>query len=245
MTGVAAVDAHGRRVQAMFTDIAPGYDRANRIMSMGTDVRWRRRAVTGLLPGPRSAGRGRVLDLCAGTLDATVEIHRQYPQASIVAGDFSAAMLAAGEKRLPSTARSKVQTLEVDAHELPFEDDTFDAAFCAFGMRNLSDVPRALGELARCLRPGANLTVLEFFRPEGAAARTFHAVYNNTVLPAVGWACTGNLAAYRYLPQSMSRFSSVAHFAELMRAAGFTTPTSQALTLGVASIVRAQAGRSA
>src|SRR5690606_29588989 len=79
--GIAPLDAHGAKVQAMFTDIAPGYDRANRLMSMGIDVRWRRQAVSKLLPAGADPDAARILDLCAGTLDSSLEIHRRYPNA--------------------------------------------------------------------------------------------------------------------------------------------------------------------
>jgi ubiquinone/menaquinone biosynthesis methyltransferase len=238
---VEAIDAHGRRVQAMFSDIAPGYDRANRLMSLGIDVRWRRRAVERLFSDHPSAGEdARVLDLCAGTLDSTLEIHRRWPRARITAGDFSEGMLRAGERRLRGTARAMVTTKQMDAHALPLPAASLDAAFCAFGLRNVSDLPRALSELARCMRGGGRLVILEFFRPERMAARAFHRMYNNTVLPAVGWACTGNLDAYRYLPQSISAFDRVEDFAEALRNAGFEAVATESLTLGVASIVHAQ-----
>ena len=106
---ISAIDEHGKRVQAMFSDIAPGYDRANRIMSMGTDVRWRRRAIRGLLA--RGPDHAHVLDLCAGTLDASMEVLHHYPNATVTAGDFSAGMLAAG--------RCGCQLLSRHRHSVP------------------------------------------------------------------------------------------------------------------------------
>ena len=236
---IRAVDDHGRRVQAMFSDIAPGYDRANRIMSLGSDRRWRRRAVEGLLRDEDAAG-ARVLDLCAGTLDSTREIAHRFERATVVAGDFSAGMLEAGSRALDDELRARVETQQMDAHALPLADRSLDAAFCAFGMRNLSDVPRALAELHRCLRPDARLVVLEFFRPRGAAARTVQALYNHTVLPAVGWACTGNLEAYRYLPRSIDAFDDIPQFSTALDTAGFEVEGVESLALGVVSIVRAR-----
>lgn len=233
---VAAIDDHGRRVQAMFSDIAPGYDLANRVMSMGTDVRWRRRAVDGLLPDD-TKGKPRILDLCAGTLDSSVEIHRRFPEADIVAGDFSAGMLEKGRARLSGAAAERITAKHMDAHEIPEPDGSFDAVFVAFGVRNLSDQPRAAQEMARVLRPGGRLTVLEFFRPEAVVTRFFHGIYNRTVLPLVGWACTGNLGAYLYLPRSMGGFMPLDEYQDLLRRSGFSTVNADPLTLGVASIV--------
>jgi demethylmenaquinone methyltransferase / 2-methoxy-6-polyprenyl-1,4-benzoquinol methylase len=238
---VDAIDEHGRRVQAMFSDIAPGYDRANRLMSLGTDVRWRRRAVATVLPAD-AGERPRILDLCAGTLDSSFEIHRAHPHADVVGGDFSTGMLAAGRRRLAregASAAERITPKHMDAHEIPEPHASFDAAFVAFGVRNLSDQPRAAREMARVLRPGGKLTVLEFFRPTAATTRVFHGIYNRTVLPLVGWACTGNLDAYLYLPRSMGGFLSVDEYVALLRASGFSRVEHQTLTFGVASIVRA------
>lgn len=256
MTGVTgvrgesidAVDEHGQRVQAMFSAIAPGYDRANRVMSAGTDVRWRRRAVASLLPDPAPGDRydpqtgagATILDLCAGTLDSTIEIQRRYPRASLIGGDFSAGMLAAGRARVAKLGLTTIQAIEMDAHALPLPDAGVDALFCAFGARNLSRLEQACAEQFRVLRPGGQLVVLEFFRPQRAATRAFHAVYNHTVLPVVGWACTGNLDAYLYLPRSIGAFRGADEFAALLGAIGFVDASVQPLTLGVASVVRAR-----
>lgn len=244
---VATLDAHGARVQGMFSDIARGYDRANRWMSLGIDVLWRRRAVSEVLPeeaGAGSAGaRARILDLCAGTLDSTLELHRRYPQADIVGGDFSAGMLAVGEAKLQGEARARIVAEQMDAHALPGPDASFDAVFCAFGARNLSDLEAATREQLRVLRPGGRLTVLEFFRPRGLFSRTFHACYNRTVLPVVGWAATGNLGAYLYLPRSIGAFVSIEDYAALLERVGLRVIGQERLFGGVAGIVRAERPR--
>jgi len=249
---IPAHDDHGRRVQAMFSDIAPGYDRANRIMSAGVDVRWRRRAVSTLLPAAaggreldvdRGAG-ARILDLCAGTLDSTLSIHRRYPEAELIGGDFSAGMLDTGVARIAKLgdprALEHISPVRMDAHALPLEDASVDAIFCAFGVRNLSDLPLASAEQLRCLRPGGQLVILEFFRPTAWTTRAFHAVYNRTVLPVVGWACTGNLDAYLYLPRSIGEMLGTADYAALLSETGFVDVSVDDLTFGVASIVRAR-----
>jgi demethylmenaquinone methyltransferase/2-methoxy-6-polyprenyl-1,4-benzoquinol methylase len=237
---VAAIDAHGARVQGMFTDIARGYDRANRWMSLGIDVMWRRRAVAEALPQGGAGEGARILDLCAGTLDSTLELHRRYPQAELVGGDFSAGMLAVGEAKLEGDARRLITAKEMDAHALPEPDGRYDAVFCAFGVRNLSDLAAATREQFRVLRPGGRLTVLEFFRPRGLFSRAFHACYNNTVLPLVGWAATGNLGAYLYLPRSIGRFVTVDEYVALLASVGFRDVRHEGLFGGVAGIVRAE-----
>jgi demethylmenaquinone methyltransferase/2-methoxy-6-polyprenyl-1,4-benzoquinol methylase len=232
---VPAVDAHGQKVQHMFGRIAHGYDRANRWMSLGTDVRWRRAAVAELRPrsGP-ARPRPRLLDLCAGTMDSSVEIHRQYPDADVIAGDFSPEMLERGRDKLVGAAGERITPRVMDAHALPEDDDALDGIFCAFGMRNVSDLPRATAEQARCLRPGGRLVVLEFFRPTAVVPRVMHALYNRTVLPVVGWLATRDWEAYTYLPRSIGAFVTVDEYAERLGAQGFVDVRTQALSFGMA-----------
>lgn len=238
---VQTVDDHGARVQRMFSDIAHGYDRANRWMSLWIDVLWRRKAVADLLP--RDAGpTPRILDLCAGTLDSTLEIHRQYPQAKVVGGDFSAGMLEHGRRKLTGAAAQQIEARQMDAHSLPEGDTSLDAIFCAFGVRNVSDLPLATAEQARTLRPGGKLVILEFFRPSRLITRVFHGIYNRTVLPAVGWLATGNLDAYLYLPRSIGKFERVEDYRVLLEQSGFRDVRVRPLTLGIACIVEATRG---
>lgn len=235
---VAAIDEHGTRVQGMFGRIAHGYDRANRWMSLGIDTRWRAEAVARMMPvdvGPRP----RVLDLCAGTLDGSVAIHEAYPRAHIVAGDFSREMLEHGLTKLNERAAANIEARTMDAHALPLTDRSLDAIFCAFGIRNVSDLPRATAEQARCLRPGGVLTVLEFFRPTALVPRVLHTVYSRTVLPLIGWAATGDLDAYTYLPRSIGRFLSAEEYGELLRKHGFGDVEIRPLTFGMAWVIRA------
>ncbi len=234
---VTAIDAHGAQVQSMFTGIAHGYDRANRWMSFGTDIRWRRQAVAGMRPVDGRAAR--LLDLCAGTLDSTLEIHAQFPAADILAGDFSAGMLAHGARKLVGEAAARITPQQMDAHALPLADASQDAIFCAFGIRNLSDLETATREQFRVLRPGGRLSILEFFRPTALATRAVHALHNRTLLPLLGWAATGKLDAYLYLPRSIGRFTTVEAYSALLRDTGFIDVQVERLTFGIAWVVRA------
>ena len=238
-TAMTLVDAHAAQVQSMFDGIAHGYDRANRWMSFGTDIRWRRQAVAGMLPVHQDPRGARLLDLCAGTLDSTLEIHQQFPEAKILAGDFSAGMLAHGARKLVGAAAQRITPQQMDAHLLPLADASQDAIFCAFGVRNLSDLAESTREQHRVLRPGGRLTILEFFRPTAALTRAVHALHNRTLLPLLGWAATGKLGAYLYLPRSIGRFTTVESYSELLRATDFVDVQVERLTLGIAWVVRA------
>jgi demethylmenaquinone methyltransferase/2-methoxy-6-polyprenyl-1,4-benzoquinol methylase len=231
---VASLASEGADVQGMFNRVAARYDSANRIMSAGVDVLWRRKTITQLLDGLGDVPR--VLDLGAGTLDGALEIARRRPGASIVAVDFARQMLRAGRRKLPG-AGAAIATHAADGHHLPYRDAAFDGAFSAFCVRNFADLPRALGELRRVVRPGGRVAILEFLRPERARF-FFDKIYNAHVLPLIGWAVTGDREAYRYLPQSIAHFVSQAELEALLRAAGFAQVTGQPLfPSGVASLL--------
>lgn len=222
-------------VRAMFDRIAGRYDAANRVMSAGLDVLWRRRAMRRLLDGLGQSPW--VLDLGAGTLDGAVEVLRQRPDAHVVAADFTRAMLVVG-RRKPGAAAVALHA--ADSHRLPYRDGAFGAAFSGFCVRNLRDLASGLAELRRVVRPDGRLVVLEFFRP--AQPRPFwDGICTGRLLPLLGWAIGGDRAAYRYLPESIHRFDTRADFEARLRAAGFAEVHSHDLFPGgIASLVEAR-----
>jgi ubiquinone/menaquinone biosynthesis methyltransferase len=231
----ASLAEAGHDVRGMFDRVAGRYDAANRVMSAGVDGRWRRKAITRLLAG--LGEQPRVLDLGAGTLDGGVEIVRQAPKARVASADFSRQMLRAGRPKIPAGAA--IDTHGADGHALPYRDAAFDGAFSAFCVRNLHDLRLGLSELRRVVRPGGRVVILEFFRAEKRrVSRTLLDAYNAHVLPLVGWAITGDREAYRYLPDSIAQFRSLAEFVALMREVGFATVEGEDLfPSGVASLV--------
>jgi len=214
-------------VRAMFDRIAPTYDLLNRVMTLRVDQRWRR----ALVEAVALEGGERLLDLCAGTMDVAAEARRRAPAARVVGADFSIPMLALGARktRLPATG--------ADALALPFPDRAFDAATVAFGMRNLDSLERGLAELARVLRPGGRLGVLEFFRSESTGSRLVHGAYNRLALPLLGRAFSPDPEAYRYLVESMERFASRPEFEAACRRAGFPEVRGRTLFPGVCGLV--------
>lgn len=214
-------------VRAMFDRIAPSYDLLNRVMTLRVDVAWRRRLVRdlGLRPGER------LLDLCAGTMDVAAEARRQAPGARVFGADFSLPMLARG------AAKTGLPAAQADALALPFPDATFDAVTVAFGVRNLDAYERGIAEMARVLRPGGRLGVLEFFRAESAGSRLVHGAYNRLALPVLGRILSPDPEAYRYLVESMERFASRPEFEAACRARGFASVTGAALFPGVCGLV--------
>jgi demethylmenaquinone methyltransferase/2-methoxy-6-polyprenyl-1,4-benzoquinol methylase len=194
-------------VRTMFDRIAPVYDVMNRVMTMGLDLRWRRIAAEAVVrPGDR------VLDGCCGTGDLALAARKA--GGKVTGLDFSTAMLERARRKAPS-----ISWVEGDLLALPFEDASFEAATVGFGVRNVSDLERALAELRRVLAPGGKLAILEITTPRGPLA-PFYRVWFDRVVPLLGKLLKGG-AAYSYLPASVRRFPAPGELAGLMLAAGF------------------------
>ncbi len=193
----------------MFDRIAPVYDLMNRVMTAGLDQRWRRETVKAVVrPGDR------VLDACCGTGDLAVAAVKA-GAGDVVGLDFSPRMLERARAKLPG-----VTWIEGDVLALPFPDADFDSATVGFGVRNVADLPGALVELRRVLRPQGRLGILEITTPTGALA-PFYRLWFDRVVPLLGRVFKGG-AAYTYLPASVRRFPGPPELAELMESAGFT-----------------------
>ncbi len=202
-TGRLAPDA----VRTMFDRIAPVYDVMNHVMSAGLDVRWRRATVRAVV-----RPRDRVLDAACGTGDLALEAARA--GARVTGLDFSPRMLERARRKAPA-----VEWVEGDLLALPFADGSFDAATVGFGVRNVADLERALRELARVLREGGRLGILEITRPRGAL-RVFYSLWFDRVVPLLGKVLQGG-AAYTYLPASVRRCPEPEELASVLRGAGF------------------------
>lgn len=226
-------------VRSMFDRIAPRYDLLNRLLSGGTDVRWRRRAVDLLeLSGP-----SRVLDLCTGTADLLLEALRRDPRHSGVGVDLSHGMLARGKAKLDRDGCGRRGRLVGgDGERLPVRDGLFDGALVGFGIRNVGDVPLALREVLRVLRPGGRFVVLEFSMPKGLLGAGYR-FYFRHLLPRVGGLVSGDGSAYAYLPASVARFPTPEAFGSLMEEAGFRDVRWRPLTGGVACLHRGEKPR--
>ena len=229
-----APDAHSGAVRDMFGRIAPTYDLLNHVLSGGLDAAWRRRAIDRLAGAPS----GPSLDLCAGTLDLTVLLDKARPYDRLIASDFSEPMLDRGRSKVP-----RAEVVVADAQALPLADASMAAVVCGFGIRNVGEPRRALAEVRRILAPGGVFVTLEFFRPVRLATRAFHRAYASVLLPAVGGLLSGDRSAYAYLARSMDGFMSRAEYESALAEAGFVNVRGEDLTLGVASVVRAEVPR--
>jgi demethylmenaquinone methyltransferase / 2-methoxy-6-polyprenyl-1,4-benzoquinol methylase len=214
-------------VRAIFTAIAPTYDRLNRIISFRFDQRWRRYAVSQL--GWERAPEGIYLDLCAGTLDFGASLARQHGfRGRIVGVDFVHRMLELGRGKA-----AQLSPVNADALDLPFPDQSFDGAMVGWGVRNLVDLDAGLAEAARVLKPGARLVILEMALPQRHLLRTAYQFYFRRVLPLIGRWISKHTTAYSWLPESTRVFPAPPELARRMAADGFSDTQYELLMGGV------------
>lgn len=227
--------AHAVAVRSMFDRISPTYDLLNRLLSLGIDRAWRRKALD-LLARDLPADAP-LLDLCAGTLDLAGAVEARFAGRRVLALDFARDMLVAG--RAAGKVRAATTRLAVaDAMRLPLADDCLAGVVCGFGMRNLADPRAGMREVGRALVPGGVFVTLEFFKPVRLVTRAFHGVYGDVVLPTVGSLVSRDRAAYAYLSRSMKGFLTRAEYEAALAEAGFAQVEGRDLLFGIASLVR-------
>ncbi len=213
----------------MFSKIAGRYDLLNHILSFNIDKAWRSR----LVRRARADG-GLVLDACAGTCDVVVEIKKRSPGTRVIGIDRSREMLEVGWKKLSSKRLAEgVMILEGDALTLPFPDDCFDAATMAFGLRNLADYGQGVREMARVVKPGGGIHILEFGPPAGGPLWAFYRWYLRRVVPLVGGIVSGERGAYKYLTLSIDGFLGEGQVLGLMAQAGLEGNRAERLSGGM------------
>jgi len=229
-----------QQVAAMFDRIAPRYDLLNRILSAGIDTRWRRRAVEMLGSELADPANARILDIATGTADLAIVAAKRLSPAAVVGVDPSTGMLELGREKVAERELEEVITLaEAASESLPFDSDSFDGALVAFGVRNFEDRLGGLREIARVLKPGAPLVVLEFSQPHGLIAPAF-SFYFQRVLPRIGGLISGDPGAYTYLHDSVQVFPEGEAFLEELETCGFEPVNAERLTFGIASLYLAR-----
>jgi demethylmenaquinone methyltransferase/2-methoxy-6-polyprenyl-1,4-benzoquinol methylase len=217
-------EAKVRAVREMFDTIAPRYDLVNRVMTFGLDVRWRKRA-TGALALPRGSV---VLDLAAGTGDFCREVQRAGHRP--VGIDLSFGMLAA--------ARTTAPLVQGDALRLPVPDGVVDGVTCGFALRNLVDLAPFFAELARVLRPGGRIALLDVAQPTNPVLRWGHSIYFGKVVPQIGALLNRDgKAAYRYLPKSAAYLPDGDAMLAMLRGAGFADAHRDLLSTGITQLL--------
>lgn len=212
-------------VKGAFAKIADRYVVTNHVLSMGTDILWRRKV-------GRIVSRWNpehVLDVATGTGDLALEIQKRCPEAKVLGSDFCPEMLA------HATEGGVKETKVEDAMNLSFEDNTFDVVTAAFGLRNMEDWQKALREMGRVIKPGGHLLVLDFSQPSGFLKKPY-GLYLNRILPKVAGLLTGQGGAYQYLAGSIGEFPYGEKMIELFKNADFQDCECRSLSGGIASI---------
>jgi demethylmenaquinone methyltransferase/2-methoxy-6-polyprenyl-1,4-benzoquinol methylase len=223
------------QVARMFDNISGRYDFLNHILSLNIDKSWRRKVVRmAAEKNPET-----ILDVATGTADLAIALQKTNPK-EIVGVDISQGMLDVGHKKIEGKGLTNLIQLKLgDSEDLPFDDNRFDVATVAFGVRNFENLEKGLLEILRVLKPGGKLIVLEFSQPDSFPFRQLYRFYFKNILPTVGRAISKDSSAYTYLPDSVDAFPYGSAFTDIMTRCGFSGAQAQKLTFGVANIYQA------
>lgn len=227
-------DRSGKKEQVarMFDSISGNYDFLNHFLSLGIDIRWRKKAVKLLAPGKPKL----ILDVATGTGDFAVETLKLNPD-KVIGIDISEGMLQVGRKKMKDRGYdSRIELLSGDSENLPFEENKFDAVVVAFGVRNFENMEKGLAEMYRVLKPGGRMVVLEFSKPKMFPFKQLYNFYFNFILPKIGKLISRDPAAYTYLPESVQAFPDGDSFVGILNRIGFKDTLCKPLTLGISSL---------
>lgn len=220
----------------MFDKIAPKYDMLNRVLSLGIDVWWRKRALGYL----KDAHPQQMLDVATGTADVAIMAAKILQPKQIIGVDIANQMLDFGRVKIKDAQLEQVITLETgDSENLRFPDASFDAVTVAFGVRNFEHLEKGLSEMGRVLRPGGRVVILEFSKPHLFPFKQLYNAYFRYVLPLIGRLTSRDIRAYTYLFESVQAFPEGDDFLSILSKTGFHQAQCERLTLGICSIYSA------
>lgn len=229
------------QIALMFNDIAPTYDKLNHILSLNVDKSWRRKAVRRLKKSVAEVQNPIILDVACGTADSTIQIAKSIENSEIIGIDISEKMLEIGEEKVKKLGLDdRIEFYNTCAESIDFQDNTFDAAFVAFGVRNFSDRKKGLGEIMRVLKPNGFLFILELSEPQNVIVRWLYNLYFKNILPFIGSKVSGNTNAYRYLQQTVEKFPMPAEFMKMLENIGYQDIKHKALSCGLCRIYQAK-----
>tara|TARA_B100000768_G_scaffold165760_1_gene168567 strand:+ start:121 stop:879 length:759 start_codon:yes stop_codon:yes gene_type:complete len=243
ITPYSAPDEESKKEQVarMFDNIAHSYDFLNHLFSFGIDVLWRKKSIRILkqhLAKSDAAVGSKIMDMATGTADFAIEAVRMGLNDIHITGvDISPGMLDVGRQKIRKRGwDDRIELMEGDSANLPFQTGTFDAFTVAFGVRNFEYLDRGLAEMHRTLKPGGLGIVLEFSKPRRFPMKQLFAFYFRFVMPTIGKLVSKDAAAYTYLPESVQAFPEGDKFMKIMESCGYKNCECIALTGGIASI---------
>ena len=221
-----------KQIQTMFSRITRRYDLMNRVMTGGRDQAWRRMAAREL----RLGAGGLVLDLATGTGDLAFAVREAYPDARVVAMDFSETILREGVRKARVRDEQRVAWGVGDALALPFPDATFDGCTNAFLIRNVVNLSLCLREMKRVVKPGGRVVCMEITHPQTPIFKQLFTIYFYKLVPIIGGVIAGDLKAYSYLPNSLTRFPPAEPLKRIMQEAGYRDVRYRLMGLGTMAI---------
>ena len=225
-----------QQVAEMFDNISHRYDFLNHFLSLGIDIRWRRKAIRLLQPHRPLA----ILDIATGTGDFAIEAMCLNPE-KIVGVDISEGMLAVGKQKIAKLGLTDTIQLKYgDSENLPFEENKFDAIIVSFGVRNFENLEKGLRDMLRVLKPGGQVVIIEFSKPSKFPFKQIYNFYFKVILPKIGKSISNDGSAYSYLPESVQVFPDGKSFLEILDQVGFKNTQCIPLTFGISSIYAAE-----
>jgi len=225
------------QVTRMFDKIAPYYDNLNRILSLGIDVIWRRRAISLL----KKTAPKTILDIATGTADLAIEAARVLQPDTIIGMDISPNMLKIGDEKILKKGLSDIIKLELgDSENLKYDSDSFDVVMAAFGVRNFENLEKGLAEMYRVLKSGGTIMVLEFSKPRHFPLKQGFNIYFKYILPVIGKVRSKDEKAYKYLYESVQVFPDYDDFTTILKKLGFTQANYKVLSAGICCIYLAK-----
>ncbi|MDP4267593.1 MAG: bifunctional demethylmenaquinone methyltransferase/2-methoxy-6-polyprenyl-1,4-benzoquinol methylase UbiE [Bacteroidota bacterium] len=225
-----------KQVSGMFDNIAGHYDFLNHFLSLSIDKKWRREAIDRL----RDKHPQYILDVATGTADLAIKAAELKPE-SITGIDISIKMLSIGEEKIREKKLNNIiRLLEADCENLPFNDKSYDAVICAFGVRNFENLEKGLSEIYRVMKDDGKVVILEFSRPRRFPFKQLYNFYFKNILPLIGRIISKDVNAYKYLPETVYSFPVYNDFLKIMNKTGFIKTKFTALTFGVATIYEAE-----
>ena len=233
MKPYAAPGSKKEQVTNMFDKIAPKYDLLNKVLTLGIDTIWRKKAIAKLNPQDHR----KILDVATGTADIAMEINKQLKPDQVIGLDISSEMVNYGNKKLKQKNLTDIISLEVgDSEAMRFEDGVFDATTCAFGVRNFGNLEKGLSEMYRVTKDGGKVVILEFSRPKIFPFKQLFNFYFKHILPRIGGSASPDDKAYDYLYKSVQVFPDYENFAEILEKIGYRSIEWKALSLGICTI---------